>query len=252
MFSACGENVPSEQELVANGLSLNEALTSFVELEDNYSYKHKIWQTNGEDWFNYSIVKLNNENIYFQSRYFYGNTGWQIEEDAFTYNPEEKSYIVYAKQNENYIKYRKFKYNDTDEEFMKYSYSYDLSANNNEASGNYFDFSFFNANLFEYYEFDDQNQVLNKVWRVKSSKLIEIAFKTSFFSAFNIECETINDYRIDFAYLFVTNNKVSKILYDYWDGVFQNSYKIEIRFDYENYDINLSNLTTNFVPYIPD
>jgi len=254
MFSGCGNSiiVPSEQELIASGHSLKQALPDFTELEDNYTYRQKVWQTNGEDSFYYNLVKLDDGDIYSQTRYYYGNSGWQIEDDAFTFDSVNKSYTVYAKQNENYTIYRKFKYSDQDEEFTKYSYSYDLSANNIEASNYYFDYSFFQEDMFEYYEEYDQDNDLITVWRVKSTKLLDTTFKTNILSSFNRSIESVNNDRIDFIYFYVTDNKVSKIIFEYWNETLQHHYRIETQFSYDDYVFDLSNLTSGFVPYIEE
>ena len=87
LLSSCTDDkTPSEEELVSMGLSLQEALPSFKTLEDNYTYRKKLWQTNGEDWFSYHLVKLDDHDIYDQAFYYYGNVGWQYEDEAFIYD----------------------------------------------------------------------------------------------------------------------------------------------------------------------
>lgn len=255
MFVGCGTSplkTPTEQELMSGGLSLKEALPLFTALEDNYTYRQKVQQMNGEDWFNYSLVKLDNEDIYSQEKRYNSNAGYQFEDEAFTYDSVNNGYTVFAKQDENYTIFRKGKYNESDEEFTRFSYSYDLPDNNARASAYYFDYSFFQENMFEYYQYTDGSNELCKVWRVKESLLLDSTFKTNLLNAFNRSTETVSEDRIDFVYFNVSVNRVSKITFEYSNAELEYFYRIETTFSYDDYEFDTTSLTSGFTPYVPD
>ncbi|MDD3129346.1 MAG: hypothetical protein PHW21_03160 [Candidatus Izemoplasmatales bacterium] len=253
MLIACdGEKIPNEEVLVTDGVSLKEALPKFKELEDNYTYRQKLWQTNGEDWFSYNIVKLYENDIYVQSRYYYGNAGWQIENEAFVIDSENKAYTVYLEIDNNYTIYRKYKYNDTDEEFQYRFHAYNFSDNNIEAARFHLDYSFLNEEWFEYLVMEEQDNSKSKIWKIKDEVLNDSTFRTSLLTCFKRDTESINEDRIDFVFFYLKDNLVTDIVFAYWNQYLQHHYHIEMHFSYDDYSFDQDNLTTGFTPYIPE
>ncbi|MDY0276706.1 MAG: hypothetical protein RBQ97_01340 [Acholeplasma sp.] len=252
LLSSCTDDkTPSEEELVSMGLSLQEALPSFKTLEDNYTYRKKLWQTNGEDWFSYHLVKLDDHDIYDQAFYYYGNVGWQYEDEAFIYDTN-KAYTIYLYDNDQYTIYRKYKYTDTDEEFTKHSYAYNVQGNLEEASILYYDFSFLTESMFEYYVFDDQSNIENKVWRVKEDILFSSSFKESLLVAVHQNIDSIDHDYFDFVYLYVDQNQVTSLVFAYWYQTLQHHYRFEIHFSYDDVSFDEASLTQGFTPYHPE
>lgn len=254
-LAGCGGNetkTPSEEELVASGLSIKEALPSFKALSDNYMYKERIQQTNGEDWFYFSLVKLDGGNVYTRANRINNNAGWQYEDTIFTDFEDltEKDYSLFIKQaGNNYFEYRKFKYNDTDEDFVKYYYTDNEAFSINEKAENYFyDYSYFEADYFDYFETLNDNNEKVSYWRVKSELLSDETFKTAFGEGIK---QFSSSARLDYVYLFVNENKVTELDYGYYSHVTSNVDLIfhnKIYFDYTNYEFN-SNLAVGFDLY---
>jgi hypothetical protein len=259
MFSAClfdADKTPSEEQLKEAGVSLIEALPSFKSLTDNYAYRREIHQTNGEDWFDFEYVKLDSGDVYLQSDYINNNAGWQYRDEVFADYDDlsEVEYTIYKKQSDdNYIEYRKYKYFSTDEEFQRYSYSYDLEANNLRAGEKYIDYSFLNADSFEYYKDLDEQNSEEILWKASSNVLLDTQFKTDLFNAFYIGVDNLAEKRLDLVYIKVENNVVTEFSFNYWGGYNdQQSYHYSVLFNYDNYEFDSASLTSGFTAYIPD
>jgi len=257
LLAACGDNkTPGEEELKSSGVSLTEALPAFLSLSDNYAYRQRIHQTNGEDWFDFSFVKLNDGDVYLQRTHIHNNTGWMAEESAFTdyENHADIDYYVYDKnQDNNYIIYHQFKYNSTDTETQKYSYSYDLASNNDTAQSCYYDYSFLNAENFTYYKSTNDDGEEEVIWKASTEVMTDTQFKTNILTAFHRGISDLDQKRIDHAYLRVENNIVTEFSFSYWGGYDdQQEYYIDIMFDYDHYEFSTQELTTGFTAYNPD
>jgi hypothetical protein len=258
-FASCGEldgtETPSEEELLESGESLSTALPDFTALTDNYTYKEKTQQTNGEDWFNYNYVKLNSGNVLIRNTYINNNSGWQYEDEAFAeYDANEVSYILYTKDSNNdYLKYNTYKYEDTDEDFQKYYYTQGDDFDNNEKVNNYlYDLSFLNYEQFEYKTYIDENNNTIHYWLLKSEYNIDDSFKQSLYDGLNITKTTdIAGVGLYSMIIYVENNKVTKLFVDCNDGASTpQAYKITIQFEYEDYQFDVSTLTEGFTEYI--
>lgn len=247
---------PGEPELVANGNSLKTALPPFKALSDNYMYKETIHQTNGEDWFIFSLVKINDSDIFCREKRFNHNAGWQYADTIFTDFEDltEKDYTLYLKQSDNnYHEYRKFKYNDADEEFIKYYYTDNATYNINEkAEDQIFDFSFFEEESFEYFEISNDNNETVPCWRIKQNLLSDTTFKKALGRGVRQFDESV---RLDYVYLFLADNKVSELHYGFYshltgnvDMIFHN----KVSFHYDDYQFNASALSQGFELYVPE
>jgi len=256
LLSACGDGlvVPSESELEASGASLIEALPAFKNLDDNYLYRHKIHQTNGPDWFNFNFVKVDNGDILTRSSRINNDIGWQYESTIFTDYPDltDKNYILYDKQTSgDFIQYSKFKYNSTDEDFVKLYYTdqslYEINA---RANSFLFDYSFLNAEDFEYAETTDNEGIVVPYWKVKPNLLVDTDFKNAVSTAFH-EGYTESAVNFSYFYIYVENNKVSGIEFGYFDNTNGLNLMLynEISYDYENYEFNTAALSSGFTLY---
>lgn len=256
LLAACEDKlvVPSEDELQASGTSIQKALPSFNSLNNNYSYKLKVHQTNGEDWFYYDYVKINDEDIFSRAKRLNTNVGWEYESEAFTDYEDltEKDYTIYIKQtNGNYYQYRKYKYDETDEDFQKYYYIDEERFNLNEnASYYFFDYSLFNAADFEYAEDNDINGTKIYYWKVKANLLLDNDYKKALSDAFYLGYDFAST-RLDYVNIYVTNNKVATLKFGYSDNTNRLNLMLHntITFDYENYEFNSVGLTTGFTLY---
>lgn len=258
IFCGCGDEnkVPGETELIAAGNSLKTALPKFVNLTDNYMYKEAIHQTNGEDWFLFSLVKLDNSDIFVREKRFNFNAGWQYEDTIFTDFEDltDKDYAVYLKQNDNnYHMYKKYKYNDTDEEFVKYYYTDDSKYSINEkAEAKIYDYSFFKEEYFEYYETTNDSQDTVPCWKIKDSLLNDAAFKTEMGGGVKQFGE---EARLDYVYLFLSDNKAASLQYGFYSHITSNVDMIfhnKIYFYYDNYQFDAESLSQGFDLYIND
>jgi len=256
LLSACGDGliVPSESEQITSGISLKEALPSFNTLTDNVLYRHKIHQTNGPDWFNYNFVKIDNGDILTRSSRINSDIGWQYEDTIFTDYADltDKDYILYDKQTSgDFIQYSKFKYNSTDEDFVKYYYTdQTLYEINNRANSFLFDYSFLNVEDFEYAERTDDEGTTIPYWKLKSNLLVDAEFKEAVSSAFH-EGYTESAVNFSYFYIYVTDNKVSNIQFGYFDNTNGLNLMLynDITYDYENYQFDTAMLSSGFTLY---
>lgn len=245
IVSGCSDNKLSEKELIEEGLSLDESLKSFVNLSDNYAYKYKIHQTNGEDWFYYRLVKLYNKNIYIQDASYNFNAGWKYEEESFKTN-FNGAYYIYKYVNNNYEIYRKFKYEDTDEEYTKYSYlNYE---ENNLSSKEYLpDFSMIKDDDFEFVD-NSSYEGVDKFWKLNDNKIMDYEYARNLISGINFDLIENKD-RLDGLYIYVEDNKVIKLKYMFYKYDLNMSYNIYIEPIYDDYTFDIDTLTSGFVEY---
>jgi hypothetical protein len=255
LFTACdsGNKTPDESELVNSGNSLKEALPAFKALSDNYMYKETIKQTNGEDWFNFTLVKLDNGNIYNRSQRLNNNAGWQYADTIFTDYEDltDKDYTLYLKQQDNnYIEYRKYEDSSSETNFTKYYYINNADNDVNERADYFFyHYDFFETDDFEYFETTDDNGGTVPYWRVKQDLLSDTDFKSSFSDGIK---QFGKDGRLDYVYLYVTENKVTSLQYGYYSHVTSNVDMIfhnTIDFFYDNYQFDGSSLSGGFTLY---
>ena len=238
---------PSEEELSEKGYLLSEAIDEFNALDDNYMYKYELHQTNGEDWFVYTLAKFYQGDVYVQSDTYHTNTGWQ-NKDLILTNYSDVSDVAYQVYdfNENQLvrHYYKFKYNDSDESFQKL-YKDDSETTMNQLNFNY---QCFSANDFENV-YDSQTEVISNQWNMNNEALQDAKFKEALIEGFDLGSD-FEEIRIDYVYLFVNDSLVSKLQFGYWGGYNdQNMYHFTIEFDRDNYAFDISALTSGFVNY---
>ncbi|MFA6866354.1 MAG: hypothetical protein WCR54_02430 [Clostridia bacterium] len=256
-LTACNlgsDKTPDESTLIEAGHSLNKSIDSLKELKDNYKYTQEIHQTNGEDWFDYSLVKLNDGDIFLRDTFINNNTGWEHKEEALTDYSDlsDKSYTISKKSGNDYIEYRKFEASDN-ENFEKYYYEKTEAFDTNARAKNYlYDFSFLNADNFYYFETTNDEGISAPYWKTTASILSDDTFKETVYKAMNINISSdINTTRIDYFDIYVTDNIVNKVCFHYWGGYnMQYSYHYTIEFDYDNYNFNVADLTQGFTKYI--
>jgi len=147
----------------------------------------------------------------------------------------------------------KYKYQDTDEEFVKHYYTDDSIYNIKEkAEDKVFDFSYFKEDNFEYFETTNDSQETVPCWKIKDSLLNDSTFKKELGSGVKQFGESA---RLDYVYLFLSGNKVATLQYGFYshitgnvDMMFQN----KISFYYDNYEFDAESLTQGFELYISD
>ena len=257
-LAGCGDNTPSEEELQSSGNSLELALPSFKNLTDNYMYKEYIHQTNGEDWFSFRLVKLDDEDIYLRSTRINSNVGWEYVDTIFTDYADltDKDYSIYVKQpnSSSYCYYNKYLSMPTDEEFTKYYYPDNTVMNIDENASRYgYDYSFFNTDNFEYFTTTDDDNNTVPCWKVKTDLLTDSTFKTTFGTSINqFSSDTT---RLDYVYLYVQGNKVVEMDYGYYSHITSNVdfiFHNKVYFFYTGYTFDEATLTTGFTLYQPD
>lgn len=251
LFACENANNPNENELVKDGFSLKEALPTFKVLKDNYSYRLKQHQTNGEDWFRYHIVKLYDQDVYQQYRRYDGNAGWQIEEEAFTFDPELNPYTIYLKTDGNYVCYSKYRDAFDENIFYYTSYTYDFDHYNELAQDAHFDFSFLKESWFVFGEAYQDDTQEGQVWLIKEDALYESDVQESILENMGRTTD-FDQHRIDLFFIYVKDNQVTKMRFSQWNQYLQERYIIDIYFSYDDYAFDKVGLTAGFTPFIPD
>ena len=106
--------------------------------------------------------------------------------------------------------------------------------------------------MFEYYVFDDQSNIENKVWRIKEDVLFSSSFKESLLVAVHQNIDSIDHDYFDFVYLYVDQNQVTSLVFAYWYQTLQHHYRFEIHFSYDDVSFDEASLTQGFTPYHPE
>lgn len=196
--------------------------------------------------------------MFLRTKRYNTNIGWQFQDAIFTDYSDlsEKDYDIYLQQtNSDYYRYRKFKYNDTDEEFVKLYYTDNVTYNlNDDAQYYFYEYSFFNLDDFEYFEDTDEVGNIVPLWKIKSDVLSSTEFKSAFGNGLN-QFGDNNSTRLDYVYLYVSNNTVSRLEYGYFTNIASNvdfTFHNNLYFDYTNYGFDQAGLSSGFTIYVQD
>jgi len=238
---------PSDEELSKKGYLLSDAIDEFNALEDNYAYQYELHQTNGEDWFAYTLAKFYQGDIYFQSDTYHSNTGWQNKELILTYYTDlsEIPYQIYDVNQDGSVRnYYKFKYYESDETFQKLY----KDLEQEDVPKLDFDYDCFKTKYFENV-YDKQTEITTNEWHMTSDYLGDIEFKEDFIEGLNL-FTSAEEMRVDYLYLLVNDSLVTQLKFGYWGGYDdQNMYHYTIDFSRDQYIFDIGELTTGFVDY---